>query len=282
MMKFSIKPIFFSLALLFAFNVQAQTLKTPAPSPSQTLKQDFALSTITIEYSRPSAKGRVVFGDLVPFGKIWRTGANNSTQITFGENVKVNGKDIPAGTYALYTMPGKDSWEIMIYKDLKLGGNVAEYKTENELARFSVKPAAMAEKVETFTIAVSNMTSKTANIDLCWENTRVSFSVEADIDATIMKNIDAVLSKDGRPYYAAANYYYENNKDLNKALEWINKSVENNPKAYWQWLLKGKIHLKLGDKKAATETAAKVKELAAADQNDDYVKMAEKLMADAK
>jgi hypothetical protein len=281
-MKFTIKHFVLSMALLLATNVHAQTLKTPAPSPSQSIKQDFALSSITIEYSRPSTKGRVIFGDLVPFGKVWRTGANNSTQITFGENVKVNGKDVPAGTYALYTMPGKDSWEIMIYKDLKLGGDVAEYKAENEMARFSVKPAALAEKVETFTIGFSNMTSKTANIDLCWENTKVTFSVEADIDATIMKNIETVLSKDARPYYAAANYYYENNKDLNKALEWINKAVENNPKAYWQWLLKGKIHLKLGDKKAAIETAGKVKELAAADQNDDYVKMADKLISDSK
>ena len=281
-MNFSIRPFFFTLALLFALNTQAQTLKVPAPSPSQTLKQAFALSEITIEYSRPSAKGRVIFGDLVPYGKIWRTGANNSTQITFGENVKVNGKDISAGTYALYTMPGKDAWEVMLYKDLKLGGDVAEYKTENEVARFTVKPSVITEKVETFTILISNMSSKSANIDLCWENTKVTLSVEADIDATIMKNIETVLSKDARPYYAAANYYYENNKDLNKALEWANKAVENNPKAYWQWLLKAKIHMKLNDKKAATEAANKVKELATADQNDDYVKMADKILNEAK
>lgn len=277
------KSIFFAaLFCFFAVATQAQTLKVPAPSPSQTIKQAFALSDITIEYSRPSAKGRVIFGDLVPFGKIWRTGANNSTQITFGENVKVNGKDIPAGTYALYSMPGKDSWDLMLYKDLKLGGEVAEYKTENELARFTVKPSTLSEKVETFTIGVSNMTNKSASIDLCWENTKVSLSVEADIDATIMKNIETVLAKDARPYYSAANYYYENNKDMNKALEWANKAVENNPKAYWQWLLKAKIHLKLNDKKAATEAANKVKELATADQNDDYVKMADKLLNQAK
>lgn len=277
------KSIFIAaLYCFFAISTQAQTLKVPAPSPSQTLKQAFALSEITIEYSRPSAKGRVIFGDLVPYGKIWRTGANNSTQITFGENVKVNGKDISAGTYALYTMPGKDAWEVMLYKDLKLGGDVAEYKTENEVARFTVKPSGITEKVETFTILISNMSSKSANIDLCWENTKVTLSVEADIDATIMKNIETVLSKDARPYYAAANYYYENNKDLNKALEWANKAVENNPKAYWQWLLKAKIHMKLNDKKAATEAANKVKELATADQNDDYVKMADKILNEAK
>ncbi len=278
MLKYvAIATLFFS-----AFTIQAQTLKVPIASPLQTLKQGFALSDITIEYSRPSAKGRAVFGDVVPFGKVWRTGANAATKITFGENVKVEGKDIPAGTYALYTIPGKDSWEILIYKDLKLGGDVANYKKDDELARFSVKTVALSEKVETFTINVSSITSKSANIELSWENTKVALGVEADIDAAIMKNIDSALEKDSRPYHQAASYYFDNNKDLNKALAWSTKAVENNPKAFWMLLLKAKIQLKLNDKKEAIASAQKVIELAKEAQNDDYVKMAEKLISEAK
>ena len=121
---------------------QAQQLKVPAPSPSQTIKQAFGLSEITIEYSRPGVKGRTIYGDVVPFGKVWRTGANASTKITFGDDVKLEGNDVKAGTYALYSVPNKDSWELMLYKDLTLGGNVGEYKKENEVLRFVVKPSA--------------------------------------------------------------------------------------------------------------------------------------------
>jgi hypothetical protein len=282
MNKSTLKHIALALVVLLGFDVNAQTLKVPAPSPLQTVKQAFALSEITIEYSRPSSKGRIVYGDLVPFGKVWRTGANAASKITFGENVKVEGKDVPAGTYALYTIPGKDSWDILIYKDLKLGGDVANYKNEDELTRFKVKTANLNDKVETFTINVANITSKSASIELSWENTRVSFGVEADIDAAIMKNIDTALEKDNRPYHQSASYYFDNNKDLNKALEWSTKAVENNPKAYWMLLLKAKIQLKLNDKKGATASAQKVVELAKEAQNDDYVKMAEKLISEAK
>lgn len=282
-MKKSIsKPFVFAALVLIGLTANAQSLKVPAASPLQTIKQAFALSEITIEYSRPSVKGRVVYGDLVPFGKIWRTGANNATQITFGENVKLEGKDVAAGTYALYTIPGKDAWEILIYKDLKLGGDVANYKKEDELTRFTVKPSGLTDKVETFTINVANITSKTASIELTWEKTKVSFGVEADIDAKIMKSIDAALEKDGRPYHQAAAYYYDNDKDLKQALVWSTKAVENNPKAFWMLMQKAKIQLKLNDKKGATESAEKVIELAKEAQNDDYVKMAEKLIAEAK
>ena len=138
-------------------SLSAQQLKVPAPSPLQTIKQAFALSDISIEYSRPSVKGRVIFGDVVPFGKIWRTGANASTQITFGEDVRIEGTSIAAGTYALYTIPNKDAWEIMLYKDLKLSGNVADYKKENEVLRFSAKSTYQANKTETFTITVADI-----------------------------------------------------------------------------------------------------------------------------
>jgi len=263
-------------------NIDAQQLKTPAPSPLQTLKQDFALSSISIEYSRPSAKGRKIYGDVVPFGSVWRTGANGATKITFGEDVKVEGQNVPAGTYALYSVPNKDSWELMLYKDLTLGGNTADYKKENELVRFTVKPTALTEKVETFEVNVANISSNAANIELNWENTRVAFSVVADIDSKIMKSIEKTVINDAKPYYQAASYYYENNKDLKLALEWIDKAVSQNPKAYWVLLLKAKIQFKANDKKGASVTAAEVVKIAKEDQDDAYVKMAEKIIADCK
>lgn len=262
--------------------LNAQSFKSPAPSPLQTVKQAFALSDITVEYSRPSAKGRTVYGDVVPFGKVWRTGANGATKITFGEDVKVEGNAVTAGTYALYTMPNKDNWEIMLYKDLTLGGNVADYKKENEVARFTVKTIALNDKVETFSIDIADLTTTTANIELNWEKTRVAFSVVADIDAKMMKSIESALAADSRPYFQSANYYYDNNKDLAKALEYVNKGIDQNPKAFWMYQLKAKIQTKLNDKKGAIASAEKVKVLATEAKNDDYVKQAEKVIAENK
>jgi hypothetical protein len=281
-MKIKLKSIAIAVACsVFTLTLNAQ-LKTPAPSPLQTLKQNFALSEIGIEYSRPSAKGRTVFGDVVPFGKIWRTGANSSTKITFGEDVKVEGQNVAAGTYALYTIPNKDNWELMFYKDLSLGGNTGEYKKENELIRFTVKPLALTEKVETFEINVTNISSNSAKIELRWENTRIAFSVTADIDSKIMKNIEKNVINDPKPYYQAASYYFENNKDLKLALEWADKAVSQNPKAYWVLLLKAKIQAKSNDKKGAALTASQVVTLAKEDQDDAYVKMAEQIINDSK
>lgn len=269
-------------AMLTAGSLSAQQLKVPAPSPLQTVKQAFALSDITIEYCRPSAKGRVVYGDVVPFGKIWRTGANGATKITFGEDVKVEGQDVKAGTYALYSIPNKDSWDLMLYKDLNLGGNVAEYKQENELIRFKGKVNTLTQKVETFTIGLNDMSATSSSIEILWENTRVSFNVTADIDGKIMKNIENTVVKDSRPYFQAATYYYENNKDLTLALDWVNKSATANPKAYWIFMLKAKIQLKMNDKKGAIVTANQVITLATADKDDAYVAQAQKLIASAK
>lgn len=278
----SMKATLVLMLAFFSVVSFGQALKVPAPSPQQTIKQAFALSEISITYCRPSAKGRIVFGDVVQYGQIWRTGANGATTITFGEDVTVEGKAIKAGTYAIYSIPNKESWDIMLYSDLELGGNVGEYNKEKEVARFAVKARPLAESVETFTINVADQSSNTASIEMSWEKTRVSFRVEADIDSKIMKNIESAVIKDNKPYYQAASYYYENNKDLNLALEWINKAVANNPNAYWVHMLKAKIQFKAKDTKGAKETALKVVELAKADGDDAYVRMAEKLIAEIK
>lgn len=270
-----------AIAALTSTSLNAQ-LKVPAPSPSGTVKQAVGLSDITIDYSRPGVKNRVIFGDVVPFGKVWRTGANAATKITFGEDVKVEGNAVAAGTYAIYTVPNKDSWEVMLYKDLTLGGNVADYKKENELLRFTVKPKALTDKVETFTIDVADVTASSANIELNWEKTRVSFNVVSDIDSKIMKSIETNVINDNRPYFQAASYYYDNNKDLAKASEWVDKAIASNPKAFWMVMLKAKIQAKQNDKKGAVASAEKVITLATEAKNDDYVAMAKKLIAENK
>lgn len=270
-----------AVAVLFTATAGAQSLKTPAPSPKETIKQEFALSDISIEYSRPSAKGRVIYGDLVPFDKLWRTGANASTKITFGSAVKLEGNDVPAGTYSLYTIPGKTEWTIVINKNLTNWG-IDGYKEEEDLVRFKVKPTALTENVETFTMNVGSITSNTCTIDLTWEKTKASFNVTTEIDAEIMKNIEKIMSTDARPYFSAARYYYENDKDLKKALEWAGKATEQNPKAYWVVLLKARIELKLKDYKASMASAEKAKALATEDKNDDYVKMSTEVWEQAK
>lgn len=270
-----------SFMAVMALPSSGQGIKLPAPSPKQVVEQEFALSTINIEYSRPGAKGRKVFGDVVPFGKVWRTGANASTKITFGSDVKVEGQDLKAGTYALYTIPNVDSWDIMFYKDLTLGGNVSKYKAEDEALKIKAKPSPIKDKIETFLINVDNFTSTTAAINLMWENTKVSFKVETSIDEQIMKDIEKNVIQDNRPYYAAARYYYENGKDLKMALDWINKAVEARPKAYWVSHLKAEIQLGLKDYKGAIATAEISKAAAKEDEDDAYVKKNDKLIEEA-
>lgn len=268
-----------ALAIGFGMNAQAQTIKMPAPSPLSTVKQAFGLSDVTVEYSRPSAKGRTVFGDVVPFETLWRTGANGCTKVTFGDDVKIDGKAVPAGTYSLFSIPGKAEWTIILNKNTKLGGTNG-YSEAEDLLRFKAKPRAKAEKTETFTIEFANLTANKATMELIWENTVVAFDFTTEFDEKVMKNIESVMAKDARPYHMAASYYYDNKKDMTKALDWATKAVESNPEAYWSLMLKAKIQLELKDYKGATATAEKVKVVGKDDQA--YVKMADELIATAK
>ena len=190
----------------------------------------------------------------------------------------IEGKAVKAGTYALYTIPNANEWTFMLYNDLKLGGDVSNYKTENEVLRFTAKPRVQRDAVETFTIDMQNILPTSMQIDLVWQNTRVGFTVNTDIDERIMKNIQSSVEKDNRPYYQAASYYYDNNKDLNKALEWVTKATEQNPDAYWIWTMKAKIQTKMGDKKGAIVTSQKAIALAKADGDDAYVRINEGLL----
>jgi hypothetical protein len=271
------KKIVLLLSLFVSMGAMAQGIKTPAPSPTQTIKQDFALSSIELNYSRPLAKGRKIFGDLVPFGAMWRTGANGATKVTFGEDVKVGGVAVKAGSYALYTIPNANEWEVILNKGVNNGG-LSGYKAEEDVARFKVPSMSLPFSLESFTMIIADVMPNSANIQILWENTAVSIPVEANIDANVMKQIDAAMNVDNRPYFAAASYYFDNGKDMAKALEWANKAVEAQPKAYWVAHLKAKIQAKMGDKAGAKATALKSIELAKEAGNPDYVALNEKLI----
>ncbi len=261
--------------------LQAQPLRTPAPSPTATLKQDFALSTVEVNYSRPSMKGRNIFGDLVPFGKVWRTGANAATTISFGEDVMVGGKPVPAGKYGLLTIPGESEWTVIISKQLDVTSPSA-YKQDMDLVRIQVKPQNMPIAIESFMIAFDNIKANSMEMDILWDRTVVVVPITADIDSKISKQINDLMTKDNRPYAAAAAYYVENGKDLNQALSWYDKALEQNPSAFWLYYQKANCLAKMGKKADAIATAKKSIELAKTAKNDDYVALNEKLIATLK
>ncbi|MCE2740617.1 MAG: DUF2911 domain-containing protein [Sphingobacteriales bacterium] len=278
------KKLFLLSALatvLLVGSAQAQSIPFPQPSPAASISQNFATSKIDINYARPSARGRKVFGDVVPFGKFWRTGANSATTITFGEDVFVNGMELKAGKYGIVSFPNANEWTVVFTKDLNVTSADA-YQEANDAARFNVKTEQLNQFVETFTIELNNMRNDAADLIMKWEQTQVKLSIKSNYDERLSKQIETVMNKDTRPYYGAANYFYENNKDLNQALTWINKAVEANPKAYWVWLLKAKIQKGLKDYNGALETSAKSYELAKADNDDAYMRNNEKLQAEIK
>lgn len=279
------KIVMLASAALFAlcsYSATAQQIKVPAPSPTQTVKQAFGLGEVTLDYSRPLARGRVIFGDVVPYGKIWRTGANATTKITFSDDVMVEGKYVKAGTYGLYTIPGQSSWEVMLTKDLTMGGNVSNYKTEDEVLRVRVEPRANTRMVQSFTMNLDNVAANSATLQLMWERTLVPIKIKTEIDSRVMKNIESVMKvEDSRPYFQAANYYYDNDKDLSQALTWANKAIEQN-QAFFVVHLKAKILMKMKNYNGAIEAAQESLSLARDAKNDDYVRLNETLIASAR
>lgn len=259
----------------------AQNLRTPAPSPPQTIKQDFGISSIELSYSRPGIKGRKIFGELVPFGKVWRTGANDATTITFGDDVTIGGQKVAAGKYGLLTIPGQNSWTVIISKQLDVTAPAA-YKQESDVIRVEAKPMPLKDAVQNFTIQFDNVKSNSCDLSMQWENTVVSVPITTDVDSKVMTQINDQLINDNRPFYNAAVYYIDNGKDLNKALEWLNKATEQNPKAFWAWYQRANCLAKMGKKSEAAESAHKSIEVAKEAKRDDYVALNEKLLATLK
>lgn len=271
------KKLMFSLIASCILIIAEAQLKTPAASPTQTLKQDFGLSTVELSYSRPAVKGRKIFGDIVPFGNVWRTGANNATLLTFGDDVTIGGTKIPAGKYGLLTIPDKKSWTIIISKQTDVTSPAA-YKPEMDVVRVTANVAKTKAATESFTIQFANVKPTTCELQMMWDKSAVTLPIATEIDGKIMANIESLMKTDKPPYFQAAMYYMENGKDLNQALSWFNKAVEAQPNAFWiqhQW---ANCLAKLGQKNEAKTAALKSKELAAAAKNDDYVKMNDKLL----
>lgn len=279
------KTLMFTACLLaLTCAIEAQQLKTPAPSSTQTIKQDFGLGSIELSYSRPNIKGRKVFGDLVPYGKVWRTGANQATTLTFADEVTIGGTKIPAGKYGLLTMPDKSAWTIIISKQLDVTSPAA-YKQESDVVRVQVKPGSLKNKAETFTMQFANVKPTSIELHIIWDQTDVVLPITTEIDAKVTAQIDELMKKEdtkSHPYFGAAMYYMENGKDLNQALVWFNKAAEQNPKAFWVLHQRANCLVKLGKKQEAIETANKSIELAKEAKNDDYVALNQKLLATLK
>jgi hypothetical protein len=281
------KKLIVILITLSSFMATAQ-VQTPAASPAGSVSTVVGLTDIKIDYSRPRIKGRKIFGSdenaLVPYGKIWRTGANNGTIISFSDDVTVEGTKIPKGEYLLFTWPGATEWTVSLYKDTSLGGNVGGYDKSKEAANFKVKPEKLTEKVETLTINIGDISddSKTAKVQIAWENTSVKFGVAVDYDAKVMASIKEGTSVNPGNYFQAAVYYLETGKDLNQALTWINLAEQANPNAFWVSHQKAKIQKALGDKAGAKATAMASLESAKKASNRDYQKMNEDLIASLK
>jgi hypothetical protein len=275
------KKLLFAMLILAAFVAEAQVV-TPQPSPAASVSTVVGLTDVKVDYSRPRTKGRKIFGDgadfITPYGKIWRTGANSGTKITFSDDVTVEGTKVAKGEYLIFSWPGASEWTIALYKDIKIGGNTDNYDKANEVATFKVKPTKLTEKVEMFTVNIADISddNKTAKVELAWENTSVKFTIGVDYDAKVMKSIENSTKVAPGNYANAAIYYAENGKDLNQALIWINEAIKANPKAFWYVHQKAKIQAKLGDVKGAKETANESIRLAKENGNDfGYVKLNE-------
>lgn len=276
-------------ASLVTASVSAQApakIDFPAASPAATLKQRVGLTDIEITYSRPSMRGRVIFGNLVPYNEVWRTGANSSTKISFSTPVKLNGTEIPAGKYELYTLPSPTEWTVIIHKDTSAWGAYT-YDSKNDIARFKAKPVALPNPMESFAIGISNLRDESAVLYLAWETVRVPIRLETDVKSVLVPQIEAFMasSAEKKPYAQAALYYFENNIDLDKAEKWIDEAIAAAPKTFYFSYHKARILAKKGNKAGAIAAAQKSLEGARKAEGaikDEYIRLNEALIASLK
>ncbi|MEY4963239.1 MAG: hypothetical protein RLZZ323_558 [Bacteroidota bacterium] len=268
------KIIIAATILIVHLTTQAQ-IKTPQASPRAVLTQMVGLTEVEVNYSRPGAKGRPVFGNLVPFGKLWRTGANENTTISFSDDVIIDGKVLKKGKYALYTVPRIESWDIIFYTTTDNWGLPQEFNEANVALRTTVKEEALSKPVESLTIGIAGLDTNFAFLEIFWENSYVALKFEVPTQKTAMASIDKVLAgPTANDYYSAANFLYQSNNDLAKSLVYVNKSLElSKDKPFWFLRLKSLIQAKQGDKSGAIETAKLSLEAAEEAKNQDYVKM---------
>jgi len=274
------KKLFFLTALLslLASAPAIAQIKTPAPSPTCKISQEFGLVTADLEYSRPSAKGRKVFGELVPFGELWRVGANASTKIKFSDDATIGGTKLKAGTYAIYATPGEKEWSVIFYSNTSFWGTPGkDFKEEDVAARVTVPVQSVRDLVETFTMNFNNLRNNGADLEISWEYTKVVVPISVDTDTKVMADIKTTLDgPSAGAYYAAGRYYFEEKKDMNLALTWVDKALEKGGEKFWMLRQKALILAELNRYKDAIAVAEKSTELAKADGNGDYPRMNEK------
>lgn len=271
-----------SLFLTFFMTAQAQ-IKTPQQSPSCKFSQDLGLIKVDLDYSRPSARGRKVFGDLVPFGVLWRTGANASTKVTLSDDVIVGGVSLKKGTYALYTIPGEKDWTIIFYKDASLWGapEPANFKESDVAAKFTATSLPLRDLVETFTLEFNNLRNTSGDLELSWEYTKVIIPFTVDTDGKVMAAIKTTMDGPAaNDYYASARYYFEEKKDMAQALQWVDRALEKGGDKFFILRLKANILGELGRYKDAIAVAEKSTELAKKEGNADYPRMNDKSIAE--
>jgi hypothetical protein len=270
------------LLACLSYKSYAQIPRIPEASSTQTIIQDFGLGKITVTYSRPNVKDRKIFGSIIPWGEVWRTGANAATTITFTEKVLVEGHGVPAGTYSLFSIPEKNEWTIILNKVVKQWGAYS-YKQSEDFLRFVIKPIRVSEKRETFTMAFANSTTKATDLYLVWDKTAAMIHLETDDDAKITANIDELMKGDRKPYYFnAIQYYYENNKDVDKALGWVYEAEKIDPKGPWYKLWKSRLLLRKGDKPGAIAAAEEGIALSKASKDDEYARLNKEALDHAK
>ena len=251
-------------------------ITTPQPSPKATVEQRVGLTDISVEYSRPGVKGRAVFGDLVPYGKTWRTGANSNTKVTFSSDVSIDGQTLNAGSYGLYTVPNENSWEVMFYSESDNSGVPRDWDDTKVIAKTSVEVYSMPMNVETFTITFDDVSGTSAVIGILWEKTYVGIKFEVPTDKLVSETIDAVMaaSPEAGDYYNAAIYYRQQDLDIKKANEWMEKAMSLTEKpAFWQLRQQSLIYAKMGDTEKAIAVAEKSLELSKKAGNEAYIKM---------
>ena len=273
------KRILLAGLFLSASILSEAQLKTPAPSPVQNLRQDFGLGTIELSYSRPGVRGRKVYGDLLPYGQVWRTGANSATTISFTDEVIVGGKKVPAGKYGLLTIPGAKQWIVILSKQTNVT-SPADYNAEQDVVRVNLSTTKSKTATETFTLSIQDIKPTSCNLVMSWEKRSFSLPIQTEIEGKIMASIETAMKTEKPPYYNAAMYFMDNGKDLNQALAWFDKAVESNPTAFWIHYQRANCLAKLGKKAEAIAGAEKSNQLATEAKNGDYVKLNEKLLAE--
>ena len=268
------------LSAMFCYGFVSAQIKTPQPSPTATITQKVGVSNISVEYSRPGAKAREIFGQLVEYKKMWRTGANKATKITFEEDVIFGGQKVRKGSYSLFTIPDEKVWEILLNKETELWGT-DDYDESKEIYNQTIEIKESVDFVESLTIDFGSFEDFSAIMSIKWANTIVEIEIKSMAAKKIEKQYYELLTKglSANDYYNGAKFFANNTTKQDIALDWINIAIKKKPEAFWMVYHKARILKNLGEKKDAINTANTVIDLASQQKDDyGYIKRSENLI----